>query len=74
MLHCISEKNIIKQNYRIDGGARITTESGKTIETDMVIVSAGVRPNTELVKNKWIKLGNYGGIIVNEKMEFSFIK
>ncbi|WP_321285328.1 FAD-dependent oxidoreductase [Exiguobacterium profundum] len=48
---------------------RVVTESGKTIETDLVILSVGVRPNVELAMNMGVKLGETGAIAVNERME-----
>ncbi len=50
-------------------GMNAVTKNGKVIETDMIILAAGVRPNTALLKDKGIKLGDHGGIIVNEKLE-----
>ncbi len=52
-----------------DDGESVFTKSGKVIGTDMIIIAAGVKPNTILVKDKNIKLGVHGGIIVNDKME-----
>lgn len=52
-----------------DDGERVFTKSGKVIETDIIILAAGVKPNTALVKGKNIQFGKSGGIIVNEKME-----
>jgi len=54
-----------------DGGETVITHKGSVIETDMIIVASGVKPNTELVKDKGVKLGLHGGIIVNDKMETS---
>lgn len=48
---------------------RVVTESGKTIETDFVILSVGVRPNVELAMNMGVELGETGAIAVNERME-----
>ncbi|MBR3216120.1 MAG: FAD-dependent oxidoreductase, partial [Exiguobacterium sp.] len=48
---------------------RIVTESGKTIETDLVILSVGVRPNVELATQMGVTLGETGAIAVNERME-----
>jgi NADPH-dependent 2,4-dienoyl-CoA reductase/sulfur reductase-like enzyme len=42
-----------------------------TIETDMVIVGVGVRPETKLASEAGIKLGSRGGILVNEYMQTS---
>ncbi len=41
----------------------------ENLETDLVLISAGVRPNTELVKKTDIKVNN--GIVVNNSMETS---
>jgi len=53
----------------VGDGDRVFTENGKIIKTDMIIVAAGVRPNTDLVRDAGIRLGRHGGIIVNDKME-----
>lgn len=52
-----------------DHGKTVITGSGKVIETDLIIVAAGVRPNTGLFRDMGITLGESGGIIVNDKME-----
>jgi len=44
--------------------------NGEEIETDMVIISAGVRPNTSLLKGK-VNVDERDFIIVNERMETS---
>lgn len=41
------------------------------IQTDMVILSAGVRPETEIAKACGIKLNTRGSILVNEQMQTS---
>lgn len=48
---------------------RVVTESGKTIDTDLVILSVGVRPNTELAKSIGVNIGETGAIAINERME-----
>lgn len=48
---------------------KIITSSGKEIKTDMVVLSVGVRPNVEIVKNSGIELGITGAIKVNSQME-----
>lgn len=48
---------------------RVVTESGKTIDTDLVILSVGVRPNTELAKSIGVEIGETGAIAINERME-----
>ncbi|WP_214823668.1 FAD-dependent oxidoreductase [Exiguobacterium sp. s28] len=48
---------------------RVVTESGQTIDTDLVILSVGVRPNTELAKSIGVTIGETGAIAINERME-----
>ena len=52
-------------------GDGIALADGTQIQADMVLVSAGVRPNTALAKAAGIKLGASGAIQVNEKMQTS---
>jgi NADPH-dependent 2,4-dienoyl-CoA reductase/sulfur reductase-like enzyme/rhodanese-related sulfurtransferase len=42
--------------------------SGRTIEADIVILSVGVRPNNKLARAAGLKIGERGGIVVNESM------
>ncbi|TFD95871.1 FAD-dependent oxidoreductase [Jeotgalibacillus sp. R-1-5s-1] len=56
----------------LDGGQRITSvqlESGQAVETDLVILSVGIRPNTELAKEIGVEIGSTGAIKVNRKMQ-----
>lgn len=53
------EKEIIK----------IILKSGKEIKTNLIIQAIGVHSNNELAKNSNLKIGNKGGILVNEKFE-----
>lgn len=46
-------------------------KSGKTISADMVLLSIGVRPSTELAKQAGLKLGETGGIWVDGYLETS---
>lgn len=50
---------------------KVFFKSGETLDTDMVILSIGVRPETTLAKMAGIKLGETGGIWVNEYLETS---
>ena len=49
----------------------VTTQSGKKVETDLVILSIGVLPQTKLAKDCDIKLNERGYIVVNDKMQTS---
>jgi NADPH-dependent 2,4-dienoyl-CoA reductase/sulfur reductase-like enzyme/rhodanese-related sulfurtransferase len=46
-------------------------KSGNEIETDMVIVAAGIRPNVELARKAGVELGVTGAIKVDNRMETS---
>ena len=52
-------------------GDGITLADGTQIQADMVLVSAGGRPNTALAQAAGIQLGASGAIQVNEKMQTS---
>ena len=47
----------------------IKLESGKTVTTDIVILSIGVSPDTKFLQNSGINLGEKGNILVNENLE-----
>ncbi len=49
----------------------IRLNNGKAIETEMVILSIGVSPDTALAKTADIAIGQTGGIAVNEYLETS---
>ncbi|MGL6198806.1 MAG: FAD-dependent oxidoreductase [Lachnospiraceae bacterium] len=73
------QDHIVKNNISVLTGvsiAKITARSvvladGKEIKADLVLVSTGVRPNTELAAAAGIELGTSGAIRVNIKMETS---
>ena len=54
-----------------DGSLAVMLESGKTIETDMVILAIGVRPEVELASAAGLKIGDLGGILVDDHMRTS---
>ena len=54
-----------------DKGKRVVLSSGKEIETDLIILSIGVRPETSIVKEAGIELNERGGIIVDKHMKTS---
>ncbi|WP_079707851.1 FAD-dependent oxidoreductase [Paraliobacillus ryukyuensis] len=47
----------------------VDLESGKSIDTDIVILATGVKPNTKLAQTAGVKLGKTGAIAVNTKMQ-----
>lgn len=52
-------------------GLDVQFKSGKVLYADMVILSIGVRPETTLAKQAGIKLGEAGGIWVDEYLQTS---
>lgn len=54
-----------------DNGGKINLSDGTEIETDMTILSIGVKPENELAKSAGLTLGERGGIIVNEYLQTS---
>ncbi|MED3551613.1 CoA-disulfide reductase [Cytobacillus praedii] len=54
-----------------DNGRKINLSDGTVIETDMTILSIGVKPENELAKSAGLTLGERGGIIVNEYLQTS---
>lgn len=52
-------------------GKKVVLKSGKTIETDMIILSIGVRPETGFAKAAGLACNERGGIKVNQHMQTS---
>lgn len=50
---------------------RVFFKSGQSLDTDLVILSIGVRPETTLAKMAGVKIGETGGIWVDEYLETS---
>lgn len=49
----------------------LTLQSGQTIETDLVILAIGVKPEIKLAKEAGLDIGELGGIKVNDKLQTS---
>lgn len=56
---------------RTEKGITVFLKSGKTIPADMVLLSIGVRPATNLAKQAGLQIGEMGGIRVDEHLETS---
>ncbi|MFC6346879.1 FAD-dependent oxidoreductase [Vagococcus carniphilus] len=52
-------------------GKKLVLDSGEEIETDLVILSVGVRPENELAQTAGVELGMRGGILVDDSYETS---
>lgn len=55
-------------NGKVDG---LEFADDTRLDTDMVVISAGIRPRDELAKSGGIETGERGGILVNDKMQTS---
>jgi CoA-disulfide reductase len=55
----------------VENGKKILLSDGTEIETDMTILSIGVRPENELAKEAGLELGERGGIVVNDFLQTS---
>lgn len=51
--------------------AKVITSSGKEIQTDIVVIATGVRPNTDFLQNSGIKLGIYNTVKVTNALRTS---
>jgi len=63
-------ETFVKNVYKKDSKFSVQTDK-ESIETDMVIVAVGVKPNTDFIKDENLKKLNNGAIIVNDFSETS---
>jgi NADPH-dependent 2,4-dienoyl-CoA reductase/sulfur reductase-like enzyme/rhodanese-related sulfurtransferase len=56
---------------RPDGGLSVLSQSGRKIETDLVILAIGVKPESRLAKDAGLEIGARGGIRVNPHLQTS---
>lgn len=81
---CLVERYLVKHGVRLelndgvagfkqsaDGSLEVLTDSGKAHPAEIVILAIGVRPETALAKMAGIKIGQRGGIRVDEHMRTS---
>ncbi|MGV8967556.1 MAG: FAD-dependent oxidoreductase [Cellulomonas sp.] len=54
-----------------DGQVKVELKNNTFIDTDLVILAAGVRPSTELAVAAGLELGSRGGILVDKHMRTS---
>jgi NADPH-dependent 2,4-dienoyl-CoA reductase/sulfur reductase-like enzyme/peroxiredoxin family protein/TusA-related sulfurtransferase/rhodanese-related sulfurtransferase len=54
-----------------NSSTKITLQSGRTIDADLVILSIGIKPNSGLAKEAGLELNNRGGIIVDDYLKTS---
>jgi len=51
-----------------DHGTKVILDSGRELDTDMILLGIGVYPENELAKAAGIEIGPSGGIIVDEEL------
>lgn len=61
----------VKEFKKVDNMIQIITTQSKQIDTDMVILSIGVKPNSGLAIKSELKIGNRGGIVVDKNLRTS---
>lgn len=49
----------------------VVLEDNQNVDADIVLVSIGVRPELDLVKNAGLKIGDTGGVVTNSQMQSS---
>jgi NADPH-dependent 2,4-dienoyl-CoA reductase/sulfur reductase-like enzyme/rhodanese-related sulfurtransferase len=55
----------------VGGRVRVQLKGGEALETDLVILAVGVRPDTELARAAGLELNERGAIVVDEHMRTS---
>lgn len=64
-------KTAVSGFEKIEGGIAVKSADGKTFDTEMVLLSIGVVPDTALAMSAGLKMGMKGSILVNDRMETS---
>ena len=63
-----------KATKEVTGDGRVegmTFAAGDTLDVDMIIVSAGIRPRDELARDCNLDVGERGGVVVNDHLQTS---
>lgn len=61
----------VKEFHQENGKTSIELASGRRVEADLVILSIGVKPNSELAKQAGLSLNQRGGIVVDSYLKTS---
>ena len=75
--HHMEENNITfclgQRVERFEGKSRIqrVITDSKTMDADLVIIAAGVTPNTDLAKKAGLEISSRGAIVVNDRLQTS---
>lgn len=61
----------VKEFHKKDATSSIELVSGNTLESDLIILSIGVKPNSNLAKDAGLVLNQRGGIVVDSHLRTS---
>lgn len=61
----------VKSFAKKENNTLITLQSGEELETDLVILAIGVKPEIKLAQEAGLAIGDLGGIKVNERLQTS---
>lgn len=64
-------KEAVSSFRKISDGLEVALKSGRNLQADLVILSIGVRPDVRLARKAGLKIGEMGGIWVNEYLQTS---
>lgn len=67
-IHLNKATKEIHGNGRVEG---MEFQDGSSLDVDMLIVSAGIRPRDELARESGLSIGQRGGIEVNDRLQTS---
>jgi len=66
-----TSENVVRIEGDANGTVQKVVTDKREIETDMVLVAAGVRPNVDLARQAGLQIGETGGIAVDENLRTS---
>lgn len=69
----ITDESIIAFSGEGENTSRVITSTGREIDTDFVVLCAGVVPNTEIAREAGLIIGKSGAIKVNKLMQTSVV-
>lgn len=67
-IHLSKSTSSIEGNGKIEG---LKFSDGSTLDVEMLVISAGIRPRDELAKSSGIAVHNRGGVIVDDNLRTS---
>ncbi len=69
----ITDESIVEFAGEGENASKVITSTGREIETDFVVLCAGVVPNTEIAREAGLIIGKSGAIKVNKLMQTSAV-